>query len=96
VFADSGLVCRWGGDEFAGYWFGAKAEMISAVDQFFASIHREPAFIVNPITISMGVTMAQTADSVQSLIYRADQALYQAKGAGKNRYCFLDGPVHQP
>ena len=44
-----------------------------------------------PITVSMGVTQGQKVDSESTLIYRADQALYQAKDSGKNRYCFNEG-----
>jgi diguanylate cyclase (GGDEF)-like protein len=94
AFTDAGAVCRWGGDEFAGYWFGSKEEMTEVADLFFASIRREPAFTVYPITVSMGVTLAQKVDSAHTLIYRADQALYQAKGSGKNRYCFIESPDH--
>lgn len=91
VFNEAGMVCRWGGDEFAGYFFGGKQEMISAVARFYDSIQNEPSFSMHPITASMGITMGQKIDSENTLIYRADQALYQAKDNGKNRYCFNEG-----
>ena len=92
---DAGDVSRWGGDEFAGYCYGEKEKIGAAVERFFDSIRNEPSFRMYPITVSMGVTPAQKIDTAHTLIYRADQALYQAKGSGKNRCCFLDGAVHQ-
>lgn len=38
-----------------------------------------------PITISCGVTFARDGDSIDSLLQRADAALYAAKRAGRNR-----------
>ena len=92
VFADGGKVCRWGGDEFAGFYFGEKQQMTEVIARFFDSIYKEPSFAMYPITVSMGVTQGQKIDSETTLIYRADQALYQAKDNGKNRYCFNEGP----
>jgi diguanylate cyclase len=36
------------------------------------------------ITVSIGISVYQEGDTTQSVIDRADQALYLAKGAGKN------------
>ena len=38
-----------------------------------------------PVTVSIGVTMADIHDDVDGLIARADRAMYQAKQAGRNR-----------
>lgn len=37
------------------------------------------------ITVSVGVTRLQPGDSAESALHRADQALYRAKAAGRNR-----------
>ena len=37
-----------------------------------------------PVTISCGLSNFKPGDSVQSVFQRADQALYQAKSAGRN------------
>ena len=38
-----------------------------------------------PVTVSIGVTMADIHDDVDGLIARADRAMYEAKQAGRNR-----------
>jgi len=49
-----------------------------------------------PISISVGVaSYPEDADLRQDLIGRADEALYYAKEAGRNRVAFL-GPEHRP
>ena len=40
------------------------------------------------VTLSIGVSCHQKADTTASVIQRADKALYAAKHAGKNRVCF--------
>jgi len=38
-----------------------------------------------PVTVSIGLAEWQHADSAESLIGRADEALYRAKRTGRNR-----------
>jgi diguanylate cyclase (GGDEF)-like protein len=38
-----------------------------------------------PVTISLGVTQVLPGDSIESLLRRADGALYRAKQRGRNR-----------
>ena len=46
-----------------------------------------------PVTASIGVASAASAEmDVTSLIERADEALYQAKRSGRNRFC-VAGPA---
>lgn len=40
------------------------------------------------VTASIGVTRLQVDDTLESLVSRADQALYEAKGAGRNRIIY--------
>jgi diguanylate cyclase (GGDEF)-like protein len=41
--------------------------------------------VVGQVTISSGVAQWNASESVDELIKRADQALYKAKNAGRNR-----------
>ena len=82
------VVARWGGDEFVLLAeIGIDAAMQSAdrvhqavLDTNFQEILKREM----DITISMGVAEYGTDDSADTLMSRADKALYQSKQAGKN------------
>jgi diguanylate cyclase (GGDEF)-like protein/PAS domain S-box-containing protein len=84
------LVGRWGGEEFLlvlGHLnqlpkLGAIAERLRLLVSH-SYIEREPGPLA--VTLSMGATLAQPRDTIESLIQRADQLLYQGKSAGRNR-----------
>lgn len=79
-------VCRWGGEEFTVLLPQTDlanavhlAECLrSAVEQT-----REPG--LPNITISIGIAQHALSETTESLLRRADAALYQAKAAGRNR-----------
>jgi diguanylate cyclase (GGDEF)-like protein len=84
-------VCaRYGGDEFAVLMPNtdrasalACAERIRArTSKYLADTAAEGA---PPVTISIGVAVAQPLDNPMTLIERADQAMYEAKNGGKDR-----------
>lgn len=79
-------VFRWGGDEFAGFTLGDKEKTIRLIEKLFGQIRQDSELSAYPITISLGVTCSKKTDTINTVIYRADQALYQSKETGKNKY----------
>lgn len=78
-------VARYGGEEFAVILpttlvadARAVAERIRLGVQGLKGLHR-------PVTVSVGIAMSATQSTPAELVNRADQALYQAKQAGRNR-----------
>lgn len=84
-------VFRWGGDEFAGFIFGDTDEAEALIELFFKRVCEDPNLGLYKISVSLGAAKFNQADTTNSLLYRADQALYQAKESGKNRCIFIDG-----
>lgn len=85
---DSDRVARWGGEEFAviapmtgGEGAEKLAEKLRAI---MASTHLGPR---EPVTASFGVAELGPDDTVETLLQRADAALYRAKQAGRNQVC---------
>lgn len=87
------FVSRLGGDEFTVILTGVLTNQIVArlAEKILATLSEafvlegQPAFI----TASIGISFyPQTSDSLETLINRADAAMYQAKQLGKNRYVF--------
>jgi diguanylate cyclase (GGDEF)-like protein/PAS domain S-box-containing protein len=91
-------VSRQGGDEFA--LLLNDIESFAQCELTLERIHHELAqpYVINDtnhkITVSSGVTLYPNDEGdIDTLIRHADQAMYQAKLAGKNRY-YLFNPVH--
>ena len=88
------IFCRYGGEEFLVMLPNtemAKArETAERLRQQIAeiAIETERSKIIK-LTISLGVSTLQKGDSLDSLIYRADNALYIAKEEGRNQVQFI-------
>lgn len=83
------LVARWGGEEFAillqnrdGPQGAEVAERLCRLVQSWTWERITPGLVV---TISLGITAYRFDDDLTSLFHRADEKLYQAKHAGRNR-----------
>lgn len=57
-------------------------QTLEQITSFYSPLGAQPG-----VTISLGLAQMRTQDSLQSLIARADAALYQAKQQGRNRLC---------
>lgn len=96
----SDVVVRYGGEEFALWLPGAGPDGASAIAQRVHALVRDVKVIQKSITVSIGVscgqqTLHQGRDMVflTRLLNQADQALYRAKTAGRNRTEWHDGPT---
>jgi len=79
-------VGRWGGEEFL--IICPKTDLAQAMhvaENLRQKIEHHPFAKVGQKTASFGVSSIQTGDSLESLIHRADLALYAAKDSGRNK-----------
>ncbi|WP_237153032.1 sensor domain-containing phosphodiesterase [Oryzibacter oryziterrae] len=89
-----GVVGRLGGDEFALLVPEAvdEAEMQAMAEAMMRELIAPIAYEAEsiPVTISVGVVVGEVGNSADQLLKDADIALYEAKGAGRNRYVLFD------
>ena len=88
---NSDIVGRYGGEEFLIIFENASLELThDLAERIRIRVLADP-FIENStklfVTVSLGVAEARADDTAESLIRRADQAMYIAKTAGRNRVC---------
>jgi diguanylate cyclase (GGDEF)-like protein len=78
------IVCRYGGEEF----IIMLPQTAKAGAQIIAERLRVQAGLYLATTVSIGIsTLPEDAQSAEDLIQKADDALYQAKKSGKNKWC---------
>jgi diguanylate cyclase (GGDEF)-like protein len=93
---ETDLVCRYGGEEFCVLVSGNTRATQQLADKIrgFIEANCGPSVIPGEavrITASFGVASADFgATTLSELIKQADQALYLAKGTGRNRVCRYD------
>jgi diguanylate cyclase (GGDEF)-like protein/PAS domain S-box-containing protein len=79
------FVARYGGEEFALLVPTASLELAAEVAERLRVSVAQQSWLKSPVTVSLGVAQARLGESVDQLLERADQALYTAKNAGRNR-----------
>ena len=86
------LVARYGGEEFVVLCPGTQldqAEKKAERLRLAVSNACIAELIDTQVTISLGVAEIEPGDSVESVLRRADKALYRAKESGRNQTCSL-------
>lgn len=85
----SDFIARYGGDEFAVILYKTHLPEAVEVGWKICRFLRESRFLLDGrefwVTLSIGVTEVSRDDTPESLIERADKALYLAKERGRNR-----------
>ena len=87
------VVGRLGGDEFLVICSATQeADSVSAAAERLAFAVREPILLngrSHVVTMSIGVAIAQEADTSNDLVQRADLAMYAAKRSGRRKVSFF-------
>ena len=97
---DTDTVARLGGDEFVVILpqVAGSIEIESVAKKIMATLRR-PAEILGKdvfVTVSIGVTTYPAdGDTVESLLRKADAAMYDAKSAGRARYVFFTNEIEE-
>jgi diguanylate cyclase (GGDEF)-like protein len=90
-------VGRYGGEEFLAVLAGVdEAEALRIAERVREQIARKAVSFEQreiPVTCSIGIALGSSADDADTLIRRADQALYRAKRAGRNRVDIDGGAI---
>jgi diguanylate cyclase (GGDEF)-like protein len=93
-----GIVSRWGGEEFAILLPYSDIEQAYGLAESMRSemSHRRMSKALVSVSISVGVASLHAEESPDSLLMRADNALYYAKNNGRNQVCVADGEHYDP
>ncbi len=86
-------VFRYGGEEFlilSSFDDGVKLSLFA--DRLRRAVE-SAEIIERPVTVSIGVATRTKSEDLESVIFKADRALYRAKQEGRNRVAFAERPV---
>jgi diguanylate cyclase (GGDEF)-like protein len=83
----SDTICRYGGEEFLVVLPETTAEESSILAaRLFTAIEHRGRELGLPLTVSIGQSSIRADDTVESVLQRADKALYASKAQGRNRF----------
>ncbi len=92
VLRESDVLARWGGEEFVVMIPESnQADAQLVAEKLRLSIYGSPFPHRLRITASFGVAEAFPNATIRTLVKKADDAMYVAKGEGRNRVCYWDG-----
>ena len=80
------IFARWGGEEFLLLMRNTTPQEVQhRIESIREQIDEYIFDVVEHITCSFGIACSKEDDDMDSLLYRADKALYEAKASGKNK-----------
>ena len=80
-------VCRYGGEEFLVMLPDTTPDEATVLaTRMFTAVHARGEALELPLSVSIGLTCHRFGDSVESMLLRADRALYASKDYGRNRF----------
>jgi diguanylate cyclase (GGDEF)-like protein len=86
---------RLGGEEFAIYLADVpREEAETLAGELCRRVREEPT--KHPVTISIGVARVEHDDTLTQALIKADEALYESKHTGKDRFTFHHWPTDRP
>lgn len=89
LLRESDVICRWGGEEFLILLDDCSLDCANQkAEQVREAVAAQPVHFGREeikVTVSIGVARYLPGESMDSLIHRADTALYAAKRGGRNR-----------
>ncbi len=94
VRAEDDLVARYGGEEFVVALPGVSLAHATVIAERIqqkihdAALPHEASAVAAVVTVSMGVVVSDGTVPMETLIARADSALYQAKNKGRNQWSY--------
>lgn len=87
---ESDIAARYGGEEFVIILPGADQTQAVRIAERYRSAAADASWEKFNITISAGVALMAQEDTDNSLLQRADQALYASKAGGRNRVTLFE------
>lgn len=82
------VVARWGGEEFVAILPRASKVVIKAISERIRMLIENCFIVVGDdklnVTISIGATISQVGDSIDTIVNRADRLMYLSKWKGRN------------
>ena len=86
----SDIFARWGGDEFILVIENSTLEKTIKITEHLRQVIAKTIFEeVGHITCSFGISSYQEGDTINKMMKRVDQAMYNAKKGGRNKTCYI-------
>jgi len=86
---DTDICGRWGGEEFIAILYNVNLKSLSRIAEKLRTMIANSTVTVNgeriSVTASIGAALARQEETMETIIERADQLMYQSKQNGRNR-----------